>query len=119
MEKIKIDLSTLSNTVLAGIAKESNDYDVLKELYFLAVERNSKEIFISLLKNLKKETKDIILLIPISDINKASKDLKQIVFNDLRNNIKNANLKILEEKPTFADFYRVGFISHMIKISAQ
>ena len=76
-----------------------------------------------LLKNytllVDEETKDIILLIPISDINKANKDLKQIVFNDLRNNIKNANLKILEERPTFADFYRVGFISHMIKISAQ
>ena len=76
-----------------------------------------------LLKNyvfvIDDETKDLIILFPQSDLNRANPDLKQIVFADLRNNLKGAKLEIAEEKPTFADFYRVGFISHMIRIPAK
>ena len=41
------------------------------------------------------------------------------VMRHKNNNTVSAKLEIAEEKPTFADFYRVGFISHMIRIPAK
>lgn len=76
-----------------------------------------------LLKNyvciVDEETKDVIYLFPVSDINKAGKDLKQIVISDVKNNLKKAGLKIADEKATFSDLYRIGFISHMFRFSCN
>lgn len=74
-----------------------------------------------LLKNyvcvVDEETRDVIYLFPASDLNKAGKDLKAIVVSDIKNNLKKSGIQIAEEKATFNDFYRVGFISQMFKFS--
>lgn len=63
------------------------------------------------------ETKDVIYLFPASDLNKAGKDLKAIVISDIKNNLKKSGIQIAEEKATFNDFYRVGFLSQMFRFS--
>ena len=62
------------------------------------------------------DTKDVIILFPLNDLNKANKDLKKIVLDDLKNNITNSGLKIKDEKVLLHDIYKVGFMSQSFRI---
>ena len=92
--------SPISETARKALATPLKRYNLLLKNYVCVVD---------------EQTKDVIYLFPISDLNKANRDLKAIILADLRNNFKNAGLIIADEKATFADIYRVGFLSQMFK----
>ena len=63
MKKIDIDLDKLSNDTLSLIALESDDIEVLYMLYQIGLERDCKDILVSILKNCRVETKETVGLI--------------------------------------------------------
>ena len=59
---------------------------------------------------------DILYFFPLNDMNKAGKEIKEIVLEDLRTNWKKAGFTILEERCVIGNEFKLGFMAVLFRL---